>query len=285
FKHAPLDHSKAAIRLVQLLPDLSPEGLIQCTITHHTTDAEYTCLSYRWGAAASISAIRMNGEGFYVRQNLLAFLHMARQNPNALCTYWIDALCIDQTDAAEKVHQVAQMGDIYSKAIQVYVWLGANPDLAPVLENLRKLRLPPFDGRRLDVVLRNRNALESYFCGNEYWERAWIIQEILLARAVVVWADKVPLRFEDLHWNFGFLLFSWKDKSIAHFFLRKGSSETPELHASKFSEFKAHFQGIDLISLLQQFPDKICEVPRDRIFSLLAMSKFGYRIDVDYSVP
>jgi hypothetical protein len=33
-RHEPLDHSKAAIRLIHFQPELSPEGFVQCAITH-----------------------------------------------------------------------------------------------------------------------------------------------------------------------------------------------------------------------------------------------------------
>ena len=37
---------------------------------------------------------------------------------------WIDAICIDQSHAEEKSHQVAMMLDIYRNADRVYAWLG-----------------------------------------------------------------------------------------------------------------------------------------------------------------
>jgi hypothetical protein len=39
-------------------------------------------------------------------------------------TLWIDALCIDQNDEAEKTEQVQQMQQIYSQATSVITWLG-----------------------------------------------------------------------------------------------------------------------------------------------------------------
>ncbi len=37
---------------------------------------------------------------------------------------WIDAICINQNDVLEKNHQVAMMGEVYSGAAEVLVWLG-----------------------------------------------------------------------------------------------------------------------------------------------------------------
>ncbi|OAK94213.1 hypothetical protein IQ06DRAFT_182421, partial [Phaeosphaeriaceae sp. SRC1lsM3a] len=121
FRHQPLEHDKPSIRLIHLLPDLSPDGLIQCEIVHETIEAPYTCLSYRWGAPDPSSSILINGQLFAVRQNLLDFLDMARMNGAATMTYWIDALCIDQDNILERNHQVAQMGDIFSRATCVNI--------------------------------------------------------------------------------------------------------------------------------------------------------------------
>lgn len=37
---------------------------------------------------------------------------------------WVDAICINQSDEAEKMRQIPMMGDIYSKAAVTYIWLG-----------------------------------------------------------------------------------------------------------------------------------------------------------------
>ena len=37
---------------------------------------------------------------------------------------WVDALCINQDDQEERARQIAMMGDIYSHAANVIVWLG-----------------------------------------------------------------------------------------------------------------------------------------------------------------
>ncbi|KAF2029507.1 HET-domain-containing protein [Setomelanomma holmii] len=197
FVRRPLDHSKAAVRLVQLLPNLSPAGLIQCVLMHATVDAKYLCLSYRWGDPEPSGVILIDSKVFGVRQNLLDFLQMARANGQASIMYWIDALCIDQSNAAERAHQVAQMGDIFSQALGVYLWLGANPKLAPVLQAFYDPEAAT--PQQWGLIGANRKALEAYICGNEYWQRAWIIQEIFLAKIVTVWANNMPLLFEHLH--------------------------------------------------------------------------------------
>jgi hypothetical protein len=56
--------------------------------------------------------------------NLWDFLHEARSRKDQR-RLWVDALCINQSHIDEKNHQVGIMGEIYSKAAWVLVWLGA----------------------------------------------------------------------------------------------------------------------------------------------------------------
>src|SRR5882757_5845843 len=67
--------------------------------------------------------ITLNGVVIALRRNLYDFLvHALRQG--WIRQLWIDALCINQIDEAEKNKQVAMMGEIYSRASRVLIWLG-----------------------------------------------------------------------------------------------------------------------------------------------------------------
>lgn len=99
------------------------------------------CLSYVWNfrPMAVIGdyenrSLLLNGRKFEVRENLFEFLHMARSSGlkdgtdeyqiDLRTPLWIDAICIDQSNLSERALQVAQMGDIYSYASHVHIWLG-----------------------------------------------------------------------------------------------------------------------------------------------------------------
>jgi len=58
---------------------------------------------------------------------------------------WIDAICIDQIDVLERNHQVALMGQIYSKAQAVLMWLGESAPATATRDPLQK----PSDNRRI----------------------------------------------------------------------------------------------------------------------------------------
>jgi hypothetical protein len=65
--------------------------------------------------------IELYGQSLLISQNL----YDAIGRLNGLASLmWIDAICINQTDPAERASQVLLMDEIYSKASRVIVWLG-----------------------------------------------------------------------------------------------------------------------------------------------------------------
>jgi hypothetical protein len=108
----------------------------------------------------------LSDEPFAVRQNLYDFLEMIRQKQQPLPSYWIDAIRIDQASRAERNHQVPQMGDIFSGAESVQIWLGKNERLAAVIAPLeRPVEAMPFE--RL-AILSHANDVLRFICSNGY---------------------------------------------------------------------------------------------------------------------
>ncbi|KAK4545542.1 hypothetical protein LTR36_002892 [Oleoguttula mirabilis] len=136
--------SKLRIKLIGLLPDKAPlqrldsgvvvpehgnkdsQHLIQCTLTSVDFDSSttYTALSYTWGDPKVQKHICIDGEAVNVTVNLEAALRHLQKTISEPLILWIDAVCINQSDEAEKSEQVAHMRDIYSKAENVVTWLG-----------------------------------------------------------------------------------------------------------------------------------------------------------------
>ena len=191
FTHSPLNHKKPSIRLVQILRPLSSKGLIQCRVWHTVMTTTYSCVSYRWGDPDPTCEIEINGESFAVRQNLFNFLSIVREDASRDASpeaYWIDAICIDQTDILERNHQVAQMGQIFSNATSVHIWLGSVPSaLVGVMRTIRRDNGNPSSMDWNEVHLQsNLYLINKYVINNRYFRRAWVTQEVLLARNVTV---------------------------------------------------------------------------------------------------
>jgi hypothetical protein len=277
FKHTPLDHSKPSIRLVRIHPSISPHDVIRCTIIHATVNTKYNCLSYRWGDPTPSRLILVNEQPFTVRENLFNFLSTINtryqsNDTTVLGPYWIDALSIDQANTPERNHQVAQMGQIFSKAAHVYVWLGLMPpSVIPLFSIIQKGRTSSYNDWGL--VHRNKDVLDECIIQNQYWTRAWITQEIGLARYVTVWVDAYTISFKKLIAGLEYFYLIHTAAKVSTPFSRLARRW---IDGSKFDR---------LVVLLAQFHDKECEDPRDRVFSILALcSDEGRHLEVDYNI-
>lgn len=65
----------------------------------------------------------LNNSAFSLRKNLLEALQ-AFQKGRPACGIWVDAICINQDDDAEKSRQVREMDQIYREATSLFIWLG-----------------------------------------------------------------------------------------------------------------------------------------------------------------
>jgi hypothetical protein len=145
----PLNSSRAEFRLIQL-DATSKEDHIRCHLQVFSLAApaadppKWQALSYEWGKDPAQDDIEVDGRTFPVRPNLYRFLQQMAREKHASWMY-IDAVCINQTDIAEREQQVALMHDIYRRAEEVILWIH-DPDLKAEqyrrtfdrLENLRQ---------------------------------------------------------------------------------------------------------------------------------------------------
>jgi hypothetical protein len=190
YKHAPLNHDKPSVRLMQVLPDLSTGGLVQCRISQHVLPIArsecskespdeiergledynndmpaYMCLSYTWGDPQDEINVIVDGRTFSIRRNLFDFLAIARRTL-AYAWLWIDALCIDQSNTLERNHQVLQMGRIYDGAAMVLVWLGNDKGAESVLHDVNQASLESnsafYEGAVQHAILWNSRPLLDY---------------------------------------------------------------------------------------------------------------------------
>jgi len=160
----PLHPSMDSIRLLTLLP-AKEGGAIRCRLATLTfaQRPKYEALSYRWGSTSQHSnrLILVNGTSLLVGKNLFQALKNLRHEGSGERILWVDAVCINQSDLDERNSQVGMMPWIYSRAQTVIVWLG---------------------------VQRQEGASDSLrpLAEAEYWRRVWIIQEIGLARRILI---------------------------------------------------------------------------------------------------
>lgn len=128
--YAPLDRSKAEIRLIELLPraanSTSPSKRPpQCNLIHASLDdkLDYSALSYTWGDPRDTQMITIGHSSVPIIRNPYSALEHLRYDKTAR-TIWIDAICINQSDSEEKSWQAQIMRDICQRANFVSTWLG-----------------------------------------------------------------------------------------------------------------------------------------------------------------
>jgi Heterokaryon incompatibility protein (HET) len=129
FEYQPLDTALGQIRLVHLQkPKGSSNTEIRYTLQHASLGKapEYEPLSYTWGSAQDRVPICVDGKAMLVTRSLQDALWQLSTEivSSQLRTLWVDAICINQVDDAEKSLQVQQMGSIYKSASRVVIWLG-----------------------------------------------------------------------------------------------------------------------------------------------------------------
>lgn len=123
--HPPLPSSDS-LRLLSIFPAATHtpiETVLVSVPLRSATPLVYDALSYVWGPASDRVDIKCNGKIVSITQSLSeALLHLRSDTDEH--TLWIDQLCINQENTTERDQQVTLMGDIYSLARKVVVWLG-----------------------------------------------------------------------------------------------------------------------------------------------------------------
>lgn len=240
--------------------------------------------------------IDIDHKEFAVRENLWHFLNAARLR-GLKCSLWIDAVSIDQDDVTERNHQVQYMGNIYSQACQVIIWLGlATEGTNALVRHLLRSQQQRFleahhETRHLHEIhvshaLIDAGAQDLY--QRDYWLRTWVIQEILLAKELVVFIGA-----ETIAWRYvsGFLLFGEGQlgSKLEHVIPSSAPADVLRItHAYRIFRQRMVFQGTmhshPLVSLLRQFAHSQCRDTRDRVFGLLGLVEQGEGFPVDYNM-
>lgn len=206
------------IRILFLSSGSGSEPL-KCQLKHASLsdDPRYDAISYAWGNPNKPKEIICEDRSIPITESLFTALWHLRQK-NEEIAVWADAVCIHQGSDTEKNHQLALMGQIYSRAERTLVWLGEDKAgrAAYAFQQTsylyhRVLRR----GERTDEELR-QDVLVAYKQGGwqvfeawylefidtiapifegQYFYRLWVVQEFALGRDIqlVSGTAKMPM--------------------------------------------------------------------------------------------
>jgi Heterokaryon incompatibility protein (HET) len=307
---------KGWFRVLVIEPSPDPDERISCSLLHrpliHATSFE--ALSYTWGDEKAEYPILIDGGIFYVRRNLYSAIRELRPTSSSR-TLWIDAICINQNDVSERGFQVAQMGDIYSLAERVVVWLGegngysdlgfdAMAEYFQVSNAVCKAAAPGTDSSdtlaeglaeflalpNMDNCLFGITALYI----RPWWRRMWTAQEIGLAREIEVQYGSRSITWEKLHLFATTMMLPPVQKVLgqytphseigrktlklllAHITTRAQSMENTRRQLRKGK--------LNLSLLIRVTIERFATDPRDKIYGLLGMTNNDPVLQPDYTL-
>jgi Heterokaryon incompatibility protein (HET) len=231
-----LDTTKKQIRLLTLFPG-KRGSQVECSLAVISllSNPKYKALSYEWGSTDSVNEIVVNDRKLQIRDNLWWALNYLRKDDREI-VIWIDAICIDQSNLSERNYQVELMREIFTCAIHVEAWIGLGSESsANVFKILRELNCGISTAgesyTRQGQKARDR-LIESQWVSwmnsgrafddvfeRSYWNRVWIIQEVIVAKELFIrcgedsirWHpgfvqefDRAAIKHPDQMWVFGF---------------------------------------------------------------------------------
>lgn len=293
FKYAPLK-SDRDIRLIHVPPaykhDVGIIGAPGLSMRHiNLTDSpSYTALSYKWGLPGETEIIIINHRSLSVQANLRPMIQ-------ALCSqtqsrsFWIDAICINQQDNDERGHQVMLMGEIYSNANEVVAYVSGKDhnkhdgSLHHTVAEIHQLARAKSKRQQFndytdytgytgytDYDEYLRKTEHNKFLNNDYFNRRWIIQEIGLARSVIIHCDgyELPMGMLEQYFN-------------------QPSTSKGKTSALRLCQLRQKISSsmAPLETLLYDNAHAMCSNPRDRIYALLSLTNHAKdHLAVDYNI-
>lgn len=152
-----LDANRKEIRVLILEPgERCVLDTLKCSLEHISLLDEgrrkYETISYHWGDPSTSSEIALDGEVIGVPRSSEMALRCMRlpEEPRVL---WIDAVCINQANDAERAQQVSIMGDIYRNGTRNLVYLGEGDEhTASAVRSIEMLMREEISGVAVDIM-------------------------------------------------------------------------------------------------------------------------------------
>lgn len=317
YEYSALDESASEIRLMTLLPGRFEDDFfitMETVVLTKELIPQYEALSYVWGSKdnpmdISVKARKPKRSGPFsllglsrrrtisVTQNLATALPYLRKRDKPR-VFWIDAICVNQEDRAERGHQVKRMAAVYSLANQVIVWLGPESQNSTsalrAMDNLGLQLRIDWTNSEMTSVSTGKTITEAIDPFDEddgvwdsvgdllrrpWFQRLWIWQEIRLAREAYLFCGNEGVPWESLRRAMVYLNASSKRAGFGHLLER----------CCNLASYRDYVAGLfePLDYMLEIARSVSCSDPRDKIFAVLSLAREHDTggLDPDYSKP
>ncbi|KAK7936130.1 hypothetical protein PG985_001625 [Apiospora marii] len=309
-----LDQCRQEIRLFELLPDDDKDAPVGGRLQYHSLADKpvYNTVSYVWGdPSLAEKKIDVDGTSLGVTPNLHRLLRNLRSSQDGGKLLWIDAICINQQDVAERNHQVAMMRQIYEQCCVDLVWLGPTSDTQGGDEGAMESGMQrlgdvcthdirgllglgkSFTGqdsaeKTWEITKEEISALTHVVVHPEIWNRIWVVQELACATRVILMAGNARLEWDRVA---QFL----RPLPVSDAFHRQLGSHRPFLEIA-LSDLLAKLKRIhdqrtltqtgerqELFDVLARWSESASTDPRDKIYGVLGLAPENLRLPIDYS--
>ena len=330
YQYRPL--GPRSIRLLHLLPGETRDQALQGVVVHvphdlgtygDASDEPYHALSYVWGTDERTEELFTPDGVIYIVPSLSAALRHIRQRSTPL-VLWVDAVCINQGDKAEKAQQIRLLPGIFQNAeFTLAFWVGTDEleSNKAVMEMLTQVeaqaRLQESEAAR---DLRSDSGASDDEDGFDDWDNSyearlvpsswegenipppghpvWRCIESLFSRPWFrrAWILQEAVVSADLWVVCGNSLVSWSKLhaagEIVHCEAQVSEHETmirvrTALALATQREWEARQNRWALISLLEYFRQLGSTLQRDRFFALLGLASDANEpeFEPDYDSP
>jgi hypothetical protein len=271
------------IRLVELAPGARGDPVVIrlfiAELEHHP---EYEAISYVWGNTEDTVPILCNGRTLDITMNLNAAFARVRYNdrPRIL---WADAVCINQTNMTERSHHVSFMGRIYRHARKVLVCLGQDldggaEDVAALVKENADLVSKYGSVAEMPILAQEDFLFEdprwkslATLMKSVWFTRAWVLQEVGLAKDPCILYGEVEFSYRDL-----MTLAQWVVRCAPNLDPRASVSfytiHTEWLDWSPDWQKSAAYPEVTFLELLNHARGLRCREHRDHIYAFLGPS-------------
>jgi hypothetical protein len=329
YTYRPLDPLAAEIRLLRVLDISGPQGTIRCSLSSECllpygpvislslfpllNRPRYRALSYVWGDSNDRTEILVDGCRLGITPNLDAAIRHLFIGGHLEPRVWIDSICVNQADKAERSSQVLLMRRLYQNAERVVVWLGTYPAIQGQDKTFELIRDLTHDQEETSISIQDEEdattwqptgpALanfqeklgdksliwvaemieEDLFERHAWWKRMWVVQEIAVSTRATVHRGNQHVRWSDIT-----RVTRWLNRED-HDIQARGILRSI-LNLVFIQVRWVRGESMTLHELLAACHDKGSTDPRDKIFAILGLVSgrgelFSDLCTPDYAMP
>ncbi|KAF7185167.1 Heterokaryon incompatibility protein 6, OR allele [Pseudocercospora fuligena] len=291
-RYQALNESNREIRVLEILPrSEGKNGTLACSLRVISLKSvprpQYETISYTWGDPTPCHRLVVNAQTVLVPASAKLALQCVALEDRPR-TVWIDAVCINQNDRAERASQVALMGQVYSQSTGNLVYLGESDEATTrAFSNLGSITI----AIKRDMAAENvETLLELIYCHDKFqtiskplaldlstycldmlfrrpwFRRVWIIQEVVLAPKSHCYCGKLQIDLQEILDAAAWLKIWHRLTSI-----RIGAGVDNDGLEAAASIWQSCSGKRSMADMLSHSNEVHASDPRDRVFGLLGM--------------